>query len=42
MTDTILTRDDILAALCNALEPLDWVQALWEGGAASFNRSSKR
>ena len=33
-----LKRDEILAALRAALEPLDYVHAMWEGGAASFGR----
>ena len=35
---TSLTREPILAALKSALEPLDYVNAMWEGGAAAFNR----
>ena len=31
-------RDNIVAALVRTLEPLDYVHAVWEGGAASFNR----
>ncbi|MBM3127222.1 MAG: nucleotidyltransferase domain-containing protein [Chloroflexi bacterium] len=34
----LLTRAPILAALKTALEPLDYVYAMWEGGAAAFNR----
>lgn len=33
-----LSREDILSALRNALEPLDFVNAMWEGGAAAFQR----
>ncbi len=33
-----IQRTDILAALKNSLEPFDFVYAMWEGGAASFNR----
>ncbi|MBL8057531.1 MAG: hypothetical protein JNK29_12565 [Anaerolineales bacterium] len=33
-----LTREKILAGLRAALEPLEHVYALWEGGAAAFNR----
>ncbi len=33
-----LTREAILAGLREALEPLEHVYALWEGGAAAFNR----
>ncbi len=31
-------RDDILNMLHMALEPLEYVQAMWEGGAAAFDR----
>lgn len=34
----MLTREVILSALRQALEPLDYVNAMWEGGAASFSR----
>jgi hypothetical protein len=33
-----LTRENILAALENALKPLPYVHAMWQGGAASFDR----
>lgn len=33
-----LTREIIIQTLVDALEPLDYVHALWEGGAAAFNR----
>ncbi len=33
-----LTRNIIIKTLVNALEPLDYVHAFWEGGAAAFNR----
>jgi hypothetical protein len=33
-----LTREQILAALKTALEPLDYVYAMWESGAAAFGR----
>jgi predicted nucleotidyltransferase len=33
-----LTREVIVKTLVNALEPLDYVHALYEGGAAAFNR----
>lgn len=33
-----ITREDIIAALITALKPLNYIYALWEGGAASFNR----
>jgi len=34
----MLTRDEILAALESSLKPVDEVYALWEAGAAAFNR----
>lgn len=33
-----VTRDAILEALATALEPLPYVDAMWEGGAAAFDR----
>ena len=33
-----LTREAIVDALVESLEPLDFVHALWEGGAVSFDR----
>jgi hypothetical protein len=33
-----LTREDIINALVEALKPLDFVQAFYEGGAAAFKR----
>lgn len=33
-----LSRAEIIHALVNALKPLDYVYAFWEGGAAAFNR----
>ncbi len=33
-----VTREAILGALTQALQPLPFVDALWEGGAAAFNR----
>jgi len=33
-----LTRKMIIQALVNALEPLNYVHAFWEGGAAAFDR----
>lgn len=35
---TTLGRDGIIGALASALEPLAYVHALWEGGAAAFGR----
>lgn len=34
----MLNRERILDALETALKPLDYAQAMWQGGAASFNR----
>lgn len=34
-----ITRDVIVRALAAALEPLSWVDALWEGGSAAFGRA---
>ena len=34
----MLTRENIIRVLVEALEPLDYVHAFWEGGAAAFNR----
>ncbi|MBF8284247.1 MAG: Nucleotidyltransferase protein, partial [Anaerolineales bacterium] len=33
-----ITRSSILTALRAALEPLPYVHAIWEGGAAAFGR----
>jgi hypothetical protein len=33
-----LNRAEIIEVLVNALKPLDYVHAFWEGGAAAFNR----
>lgn len=33
-----VTRENIIKALINTLEPLDYVYAMWEGGAAAFDR----
>ncbi len=38
MKQDYVTRKDIITALTSALEPLTYVHALWEGGAASFKR----
>ena len=38
MTNKKLTHDIIVKALVDALEPLSFVHAFWEGGAISFNR----
>jgi len=38
MTSHSVSREDILDALQNALEPLDYVKAMWQGGAAAFGR----
>ena len=37
-TETPLSREQVLSALVNALEPLAHVHAFWEGGAAGFDR----
>ncbi len=34
-------RDDVLPALKAALEPLEYVHAMWEGGAISFDRADE-
>ncbi len=36
-----LTREIIIKTLVNCLEPIDYIHALWEGGAAAFNRVDK-
>ena len=36
-----LNRNDIVNALVEALEPLDYVHAFWEGGAAGFDRADE-
>jgi hypothetical protein len=33
-----VSREEIVAAVVKALEPLDYVFAVWEGGAVAFNR----
>ena len=33
-----LTREAIIQALVDALKPLDYVYAFWEGGAVAFDR----
>ena len=33
-----LSREDILNAVRSVLEPFDTVHAMWEGGAAAFDR----
>jgi hypothetical protein len=38
MNEKELTREVIVRTLANALEPLDYVHAFYEGGAAAFNR----
>jgi hypothetical protein len=37
-TNHNLTRETIIQTLVDALEPLAYVHAFWEGGAAAFNR----
>ncbi len=36
-----LTRQQIVAALIQALEPNEWIHALWEGGSTAFGRSDQ-
>lgn len=36
-----LTRKIIIETLVNCLEPIDYIHALWEGGAVAFNRVDK-
>lgn len=38
MTEGDISRDRIIQAIVDALEPLDYVYALWEGGAVAFDR----
>lgn len=38
MNDAPLTRQEIINALIQGLEPLEFVNAMWEGGSAAFNR----
>ena len=38
---TKVTREQVLQVLVENLEPLDYTQALWEGGAAAFNRQDE-
>jgi hypothetical protein len=38
MNTSRLTKKEIIHALCDALEPLEYTHALWEGGAAAFKR----
>jgi hypothetical protein len=38
MNTSRLTKKEIIHALCDALEPLEYTHALWEGGAAAFQR----
>jgi hypothetical protein len=38
MEKRTVTREDILNALREALAPLDYTHAMWEGGAAAFDR----
>lgn len=38
MSDYRVTREDILAAVRRAVEPLDFVHAMWEGGAVANGR----
>ena len=38
MPRSLVAREAILNALREKLEPVKYVNAMWEGGAASFNR----
>jgi CheY-like chemotaxis protein len=38
MNPSLLTKKEIIHALCEALEPLEYTHAFWEGGAAAFQR----
>ncbi|HSQ18083.1 MAG TPA: hypothetical protein VLM83_10320 [Anaerolineales bacterium] len=38
MNPAPLTRQEITTALVRGLEPLEFVNAMWEGGSAAFNR----
>jgi predicted nucleotidyltransferase len=38
MTEQNIERKDLVAAVIVALEPMDYVHAVWEGGAASWDR----
>lgn len=38
MNESQITRELILDTIQEAIEPLDYVYAMWEGGAASWNR----
>jgi len=33
-----ITRERIIATLVTSLQPMSYIYALWEAGAASFNR----
>lgn len=37
MSKKKLTRKTIIRTLVNSLEPIDYIRAFWEGGAAAFN-----
>lgn len=37
----VLKREDIILVLVETLEPLNYIHAFWEGGAAAFNRIDK-
>jgi predicted nucleotidyltransferase len=38
MKQDTVKRDDLISALVGALKPLPYIHAVWEGGAASWNR----
>ena len=38
MPNTKVSRESVIKALVDAIEPLEYVHALWEGGAVAFDR----
>jgi predicted nucleotidyltransferase len=41
MNDKTINRDEVTAAIAEALEQLDYVYAMWEGGAVAFDRADE-
>jgi hypothetical protein len=41
MNTSRINRDEVTAAIARALEPLDYVYAMWEGGAVAFGRADE-
>ena len=37
-----VSRESVIRALVAAIEPLEYVHALWEGGAVAFDRLKRR